>query len=773
MSIELFEHNRQAYDSAVAMLAAAGKACVIHPTGTGKSFIGFKLCEDNPEKTVCWLSPSDYIFRTQLENLAAAADGWDPENITFFTYAKLMNMTDSEIADIKPNYIILDEFHRCGAQMWGEGVQRLLAAYPDIPILGLSATAIRYLDDQRNMAEELFDSCIASEMTLGEAIVLGILAPPKYVLSMFSYQKDLKRYETRVKRAKYKAIRDEAGKYLDALKRALENAEGLDVIFDKHITDRHGTDRHGKYIVFTTNYEHLTEYRELALDWFSRIDSEPHIYSVYTPDPSTSAEFDAFKEDSSEHLKLLFCIDALNEGIHIPDISGVILMRPTVFPIIFKQQIGRALSASTARVPVIFDIVNNIENLYSIDSLKEEMETAIAYYRSHSGESEVINDSFEIIDKLADCRELFDRLEDTLSASWDMMYEKLVEYHKAYGNVDVSFDYMTEDFCTLGVWVARQRRIYNGKLAGTLTEEMIDKLNKLGMRWQSTYDIGWERNYTAAKAYFDEYGDLLVPADYIDKDGVKLGKWICCIRSYRKSGIRMSSLTEEHIKDLDEIGMMWDTLDYIWERNYNAAVEYFHKNGNLDVPASYVDPNGVRLWEWINKLRRLRQDKPERLTDEQIRRLDEIGMLWGTKKERQWEKGNSELCRYKKKYGNVDVPASYVSNGIRLYSWLDRQRRLHEKGSDYLDTDKTERLETLGVEWEKTSRWEKNYQLAKKYYDENGTLNIRCSQTNGLRSLQLWVNKQKRLAEGKENGRQKGKLSTERIKLLDAIGMVW
>ena len=510
MSIELFEHNRQAYDSAVAMLAAAGKACVIHPTGTGKSFIGFKLCEDNPEKTVCWLSPSDYIFRTQLENLAAAADGWKPENISFFTYAKLMNMTDSEIADIKPDFIILDEFHRCGAQMWGEGVQRLLAAFPDIPILGLSATAIRYLDDQRNMAQELFDSCIASEMTLGEAIVRGILAPPKYVLSMFSYQKDLSKYETRIKRAKYKAIRDEASKYLDALKRALENAEGLDVIFDKHMTDRHG-----KYILFTTNYEHLTEYRELAQDWFSRIDSEPHIYSVYTPDPSTSAEFDAFKEDSSEHLKLLFCIDALNEGIHIPDISGVILMRPTVSPIIFKQQIGRALSASTARVPVVFDIVNNIENLYSIDSVKQEMETAIAYYRSHIGEGEVVNDSFEIIDKVADCRELFDRLEDTLSASWDMMYEKLAEYYKAYGNVDVPFDYMTDDFCSLGVWVTRQRRIYNGKLAGTLTDEMIAKLDKLGMRWKSAYDSMWERNFEAAKEYSEEYGDLLVPADYI------------------------------------------------------------------------------------------------------------------------------------------------------------------------------------------------------------------------------------------------------------------
>lgn len=100
-----------------------------------------------------------------------------------------MNMTDSEIEAIKPDYIILDEFHRCGAQQWGEGVQRLLNAFADVPVLGLSATAIRYLDDQRDMSQELFDGCIASEMTLGEAIVRGILAPPKYVLSVFSYQK--------------------------------------------------------------------------------------------------------------------------------------------------------------------------------------------------------------------------------------------------------------------------------------------------------------------------------------------------------------------------------------------------------------------------------------------------------------------------------------------------------------------------------------------------------------------------------------------------------
>ena len=173
MSISLYPHNQAAYVSAVTMLSEHKKAAIIHPTGTGKSFIAFKLCADNPDKRICWLSPSEYIFRTQLENLQKASGGYVPENIAFFTYAKLMNMSDDEIKDVRPDYIILDEFHRCGAEMWGIGVQTLLSRYPESPILGLSATAIRYLDNQRDMSDELFSGNVASEMTLGEAIVRG------------------------------------------------------------------------------------------------------------------------------------------------------------------------------------------------------------------------------------------------------------------------------------------------------------------------------------------------------------------------------------------------------------------------------------------------------------------------------------------------------------------------------------------------------------------------------------------------------------------------
>ena len=355
MSLQLFEHNQAAFDAALEMLGDTGKAAVVHPTGTGKSYIGFKLCEQFPDKTVCWLSPSEYIYKTQLENLKEDSGGWQPENVKFFTYAKLMLMADSELAEIKPDYIILDEFHRCGAEMWGEGVDRLLKAYPKVPLLGLTATAVRYLDNQRNMVDELFDGNIASEMTLGEAIVRGILNPPKYVMSVFAYQEDYKKLESRVRHTKTKATRDQAEQYLEALRRALEKADGMDVIFDKHITDRTG-----KYIVFCSNIDHLREMQRNVAAWFNKIDKEPHIYTAYSLDPTTEQAFEKFKKDESDHLKLLFCIDMLNEGVHVENISGVVLFRPTVSPIIYKQQIGRALSASKTKDPIIFDIVNNI-----------------------------------------------------------------------------------------------------------------------------------------------------------------------------------------------------------------------------------------------------------------------------------------------------------------------------------------------------------------------------------------------------------------------------
>ena len=68
VSLQLFEHNEKAYRAAVQMMEECGKAAIVHPTGTGKSYIAFKLIEEHPADTIFWLSPSEYIFKTQIEN---------------------------------------------------------------------------------------------------------------------------------------------------------------------------------------------------------------------------------------------------------------------------------------------------------------------------------------------------------------------------------------------------------------------------------------------------------------------------------------------------------------------------------------------------------------------------------------------------------------------------------------------------------------------------------------------------------------------------------
>ena len=751
--IKLYSHNQKAYDLAVTMLKETKKAAIVYPTGTGKSFIAFKLCEDHPDKTICWLSPSEYIFSTQLENLYQATNGYKPHNIVFFTYAKLMGMSKEEIQAIHPDYIILDEYHRAGATFWQKGVEQLLFTYSDIPVLGLSATNIRYLDSQRDMAQELFDGIIASQMSLGEAIVRGILNPPKYVLSMYYYQNTLEKYERRVKKTKSKVARDNAEKCLDELRRTLEKSEGLDVIFQKHMTDPHG-----KYIVFCSNKEHMDQMMKHT-EWFSKVDKEPHMYSVYSSDPGSDKAFKDFKEDNdNNHLRLLYCIDALNEGIHVDDISGVILLRPTVSPIVYKQQIGRALSASKKTNAVIFDIVLNIENIYSIDSIKEEMHVATSYYRSLGENEQIINEKFKVIDEVRNCRELFEKLNDALTATWDMYYTSAKQYYQENGNLEVPARYITEEGYALGSWLNNQKAIRKGTIAGKLTEDQIQKLDSIGMIWDSL-DYFWEQNYKLAKEYYLAHGNLDIQTNYRSEDGKNLGNWILRQRQLYKS----NSLTDDQIKKLDSIGMDWmDRVDRIWENGFIEAKNYAEEYGNLSVPKNYRSKINFPLGIWIQRQRSLY--KNNKIPDGRIKRLTDIGMNWNPDN---WEHRFDLVKQYYEEHGNINISQKEVIQGIWLGKWIVSQKKAMKEGK--LTNEQLEMLKTLPMEevGRKDNRWWSMYEEAKKYYEEFGNLNIPMDYlaSNG-KKLSDWIIRQRR-------NYKLGKMPLEHKEKLDEIGFIW
>lgn len=555
MSIHLYKHNEDAYRAVETMLEEKQMAAVIHPTGTGKSMIAFKLVEQHPHKHFLWLSPSEYIYKTQLENIDTQFS-----NIEYMSYSRLMKHEDS-IDTLHPDYIILDEFHRCGAAEWGKSVRKLLEAYPKAKRLGLSATNIRYLDNQRNMAEELFEGNIASEMTLGEAIVREILPEPKYVIAMYSYKKELEQLKKRIEGLSNPGLVSENEKLLEQLKRALEQADGLTEVFARQMTKPDG-----KYIVFCSGREHMDEMKAQAGDWFSKVDKKPHIYTAYYNEASTSKAFAEFKKDTGSHLKLLYCIDMLNEGIHVDDVDGVILLRPTVSPIIYLQQIGRALSAGNKNQPVIFDLVNNFDSLYCIDCLKNEMQEAFLLYPDTHSPREHFDDRFRIIDETKDSREIFMRLQENLGSAWDTYYEAAKQWYEENGNLKIPKSYVTESGLTLGAWINTQRRVKSGNISGNLTWEKIQKLNDIGMIWDVT-DSSWQEVIEELKCYRNTYGNLDIKAKYVSPTGFRLGSWINNMRfKVKKYGIR-NWYRDVCTKEIEDVNVALDAM----QQEYDAV----------------------------------------------------------------------------------------------------------------------------------------------------------------------------------------------------------
>ena len=486
------------------------------------------------------------------------------------------------------------------------------------------------------------ESYIASEMTLGEAVVRGILPAPNYVTAVYQYQKDLARYQMRVDNLRSPGIQDANQKYLDALRRALEQADGLDKVFAHHITNKSG-----KYIVFCANKEHMDEMISHMPEWFARVNPNVAVYEAYSDDPGTDKAFADFKADESDRLKLLFCIDMLNEGVYVEGISGVILFRPTILPIIYKQQIERALTAGDNTTPLILDVVNNFEGLTSISGLQSEVQEAVHRLNANGEGDKIVTERFEVIEQVHDCRVLFERLQASLSSSWDHYFSEASIYYAEHGDLNIPKRYTTPAGLSLGVWLVTQRRVREGQIQGNLTEQQIARLDSIGMVWGNRKEIAWQHGFEVAKKYHDTYGNLMVARKYVDPDGYPLGQWILKTRQQKLNG----RLKEECIAQLDEIGMVWSVFDAKWETAYALAAAYYEENGNLNIPRSYVTAAGERLGQWVASQQwaypkgKLTEEQVERqryirhnpekscavLTEERIAKLDSIGRRWETR----------------------------------------------------------------------------------------------------------------------------------------------
>ena len=179
--ISLFSHNENAYEKLNEMLKTTNYCTINHATGTGKSFIILKYLYENRNKRILYLSPS-YAINDQLINEHFKELDLSLSDFNKFDTMIYSNLLKQNMGNLASNYdvIILDEYQRCGAYEWGKKIKELMSIIKSTNkiCIGTSATPIRYLDHNRNMCKILFDEHIASELSVADAMIQGILPVP-------------------------------------------------------------------------------------------------------------------------------------------------------------------------------------------------------------------------------------------------------------------------------------------------------------------------------------------------------------------------------------------------------------------------------------------------------------------------------------------------------------------------------------------------------------------------------------------------------------------
>lgn len=706
--IELYPHNQAALNHLEEALKYTRRAAVIQPTGTGKSFVALAFIERRPNNSFLYLAPSTHIFN-QLKHHAGHTDVL--LHTTMMTYQNLCLLHEDELGKLEPDYIILDEFHRCGADDWGSAVDHLLALYVECFLIGFTATPVRYLDKAgtRDMSEELFHGSIASYYTLQDAINDKVLPVPHYVLGDILMNERVSSLETALTQvASYGRARTAGYSLLESLKRNMAEAQGIDEIFKCHMPNRFA-----KLIVFCRNLEHIAQCREDMHRWLGP-GKKIREYVCRSDEKAADIELNAFAGDNERNaIRLLYCVDMLNEGIHIKDVDGVVMLRPTISPIVYLQQIGRCLACSSdgSTSPVIFDLVNNYESarveesgqrVFNIEfshhpSSGKGKNTPIPFYMSG------VPTQFEAI------LEKFDHL-FTRAGRWDFCYSILQEFYHEYGQ------YPHSRTCYRGIkigrWLSEQiLYIQHNSLSAARKErlEMLPGWSTFLIERQPTRRT-FDDYYKELLVYFEREGHIDIPQSYINPStGCKLGLYLTRLRNIRKKTDR-GHLSQDQINRLNALGMKWVKREHPYrdfDYYYQQLIKFYRREGHIKVPTRFIDPDtGCHLGNFINCVRQAKRGTGHDivLTDRQIEMLNDLGMVWQVQASPlPFDTYYEELLRYYRREGHIRVPGNYIvpENGCKLGKFIQRMRaiRAGTASSGFITQEQIAKLDAMGMVW--------------------------------------------------------------------------
>ena len=749
MSMILNPVNEAAFQKAVQSLETLNRAAVFHPTGTGKSCIVWKVVEAHPQTTFFWLVAGAQRLALRQAELTRYNGGTLPGNVRFCDCEKLAAATPEQwvrLGEQKPGCIVLDCYHELSAVCWAQSVQKLLRMCPQSKVLGLGVPNGAPVCAA---AQELFADCIVSHMTVAEAMAAGTMpVPSAYAALLWPQEEELATLRARIKNLCMPKGDTSLRVQYEELSWSLRQVENLTVLLPRLLSDTSG-----HYLVLFESAAYQEKLGTELEQLLRTVDPAVRFYAADHACFADSAAVETFLSDTAPGPKVLLCVNAPGVQQPLEGLAGVILVRQSSLMSTFKQMLCRALVAAGSRSVPVFDLVAQFEGLGNGRTLQRDCTEAMTRAGSKTP-------GFRQERPMQQTYRLYGKLRREMEARWEVLCQAAADAAAKEGTLELPRSYTIHSGVPVGKWLELQRQVQAGQRPGRLTAEQAAKLEKLGIRWNHRLEAAWEKGFASAQKYRTEHGDLLVPVRYRDKNDFALGEWIV----YNRQRYLGGNLTQNRIERLEAIGMVWSTSNDLWEQNYAAATQYYLEHGDLEVPIKYETPSGFGLGVWLGAQRAAH--KAGELPQEQVERLDALGMDWTNRNDRKWMSLYDVAAAYYHEHGNLNVPSEYVTpDGVLLGKWVARQRYAYlnpDRSSARVTPERKALLDKLGMVWEKYDPWQERYDLALAYKTEHGDLEIPSvyKTTDGV-WLGSWVSRQRQALNSGSSA-----LSSERRKLL-------
>lgn len=749
MSMTLNPVNEAAFQKAVQSLETLNRAAVFHPTGTGKSCIAWNVVEAHPQTTFFWLVAGAQRLALRQAELTRYNGGTLPGNVRFCDCEKLAAATPEQwvrLGEQKPGCIVLDCYHELSAVCWAQSVQKLLRMCPQAKVLGLGVPNGAPVCAA---AQELFADCIVSHMTVAEAMAAGTMpVPSAYAALLWPQEEELATLRARIKNLCMPKGDTSLRVQYEELSWSLRQVENLTVLLPRLLSDTSG-----HYLVLFESAAYQEKLGTELEQLLRTVDPAVRFYAADHACFADSAAVETFLSDTAPGPKVLLCVNAPGVQQPLEGLAGVILVRQSSLMSTFKQMLCRALVAAGSRSVPVFDLVAQFEGLGNGRTLQRDCTEAMTKAGSKTP-------GFRQERPMQQTYRLYGKLRREMEARWEVLCQAAADAAVKEGTLELPRSYTIHSGVPVGKWLELQRQVQAGQRPGRLTAEQAAKLEKLGIRWNHRLEAAWEKGFASAQKYRTEHGDLLVPVRYRDKNDFALGEWIV----YNRQRYLGGNLTQNRIERLEAIGMVWSTSNDLWEQNYAAATQYYLEHGDLEVPIKYETPSGFGLGVWLGAQRAAH--KAGELPQEQVERLDALGMDWTNRNDRKWMSLYDVAAAYYHEHGNLNVPSEYVTpDGVLLGKWVARQRYAYlnpDRSSARVTPERKALLDKLGMVWEKYDPWQERYDLALAYKTEHGDLEIPSvyKTADGV-WLGSWVSRQRQALNSGSSA-----LSSERRKLL-------